>query len=130
MSPFPVTDISDRQPYANFIGREYRLTADLLAIAWNDFPDKEKILAVTLTPPPGTKNRFVSATVPVQRGRRLRIVAARQQWLFDGVGRWYVVSLPGVELPDGPIKVWMNGEGIPDPAWFQPVGTPATPATN
>jgi hypothetical protein len=44
-----------------------------------------------------------------QRGQRLRIVAARQQWSWAGVGRWYVVSVPDVELPDGPVKVWMNG---------------------
>ena len=86
---------------------------------------------MTLTPPPGTKNRFVSATVPVQRDQRLRIVGAQQQWGFAGIVRWYVVSLPGVELPDGPVEIGMNGDGVPDPASFELVqeSTPHSQST-
>jgi hypothetical protein len=42
LSPFPDTEITREKPYANFVGREYRVTSDVSAYAWNDFPDKAK----------------------------------------------------------------------------------------
>ena len=57
---------------------EYRIVGDVSAYAWNDFPDRDKILSVTLTPPPGTRNRFVSYVIPMARGQRIRILKARR----------------------------------------------------
>ena len=78
-SPFPVTEITRQQPYVDFIGRECRVVADVRATAWNDFPDKAKILKVSLMPPPGVKNRFVSSVTPLKLSQRVRIVSAWQQ---------------------------------------------------
>ena len=129
LSPFPVTDISSRPPYAGVIGREYTLKSKLVAVAWNDFPDKKKILSITLQPM-GHGNRFVSAHVDVQRWQRLRVVGARQQWGFAGIGRWYVVSLPGIELPDAPIGIGMDSARVPDPTLYEPVTDATNQATN
>jgi len=85
LSPFPDTDITDQKPYADFIGREYRVAvADLSAYAWNDFPDKAKILTITLTRPPGTRNRFVSYVRPLQHDQRVRIVGALRHFALLG----------------------------------------------
>ena len=83
LSPFPVTDISGRQPYADVIGREYRVVGNVIAVAWNDFPDKETILSIALNSPPGSANRFVSWTVPLKQGQVVRITGAQRQfdWL-------------------------------------------------
>jgi hypothetical protein len=56
-SLFPPTEITRQEPYSDFIGREYRVTSDVSAYAWNDFPDKTKILSISLMPPPGVRNR-------------------------------------------------------------------------
>ena len=57
---FPNTEVTQEKPYSDFVGREYRVLGPVTALAWNDFPDKAKIMSISLTPPPGTRNRFVS----------------------------------------------------------------------
>jgi hypothetical protein len=52
-SPFPPTEITHQEQYSDFIGREYRVTSNVSAYAWDDFPDKGKILSISLMPPPG-----------------------------------------------------------------------------
>jgi hypothetical protein len=44
-SPFPVIEITHQKPYVDFVGREYRVVADVRALAWNDFPDKARVLS-------------------------------------------------------------------------------------
>lgn len=79
----------------------------------------ERILEVVLTTPPLTKNRFVSAIVPLKYGQVLRIVGARQQVNWYGVQRQYLVEVPGVELPpDAPIVIEMNVDGAPPPSFY------------
>ena len=121
-SPFPVTEITQREPYADFVGRECRVVAHALATAWNDFPDKTKILEITLMAPPGIKNRFVSYATHLKPDQRARIVSAWQQFALYGYNRHYVVSVPGAGLPDGiPVWLYMNGDGVPDPQVCEPV---------
>ena len=118
----PLVEITQQKPYADFIGREYRVMADVRAIAWNDYPDKAKILVITLMPPPGFKNRFVSYETPLKPGQRVRIVSAWQQFGLVGYNRHYVVSVPGAGLPDGiPVEIHMNSGGVPDPQVCEPV---------
>ena len=120
LSPFPVTDISGRQPYADVIGREYRVVGNVIAVAWNDFPDKETLLSIALISPPGSANRFVSWTVPLKQGQVVRITGARRQFDWLGFGLWYVVSLPGMDWPKGvPVKIGMDSEGAPDPKLYE-----------
>jgi|KBSMisStaDraftv2_1062788.scaffolds.fasta_scaffold505108_2 hypothetical protein len=121
-NPSPVTEISHQKPYADFVGRECRVVADVLATAWNDFPDKAKILSITLGPPPGYGNRFVSYQKPLKPDQRVRIVSAWQQFALFGFNRHYVVSVPGAGLPDGsPVTLYMNADGVPDPQVCEPV---------
>jgi hypothetical protein len=121
-SPFPVIEITRQQPYVDFIGRECRIVADVRATAWNDFPDKAKILRVTLMPSPGVKNRFVSSVTPLKLGQRVQIVSAWQQLGLFGFNRHYVVSVPGAGLPDGiPVTMYMSADGVPDPRVCEPV---------
>src|SRR5262245_55971742 len=75
--PAPVpTDITTRKPFDDYIGREYRVVSRVPAHAWNDYPNKAKILTITLEPPPGVGNRFVSGKKPLKLGQRVHIVSA------------------------------------------------------
>ncbi len=67
------TDVTNEKPFADFVGREYRVRGHVTAMAWNDFPDKTKILSVSLMPSPGARNRFVSYTILLKVGQRIRI---------------------------------------------------------
>jgi hypothetical protein len=52
-SPFTDTEITRLKPYADFVGREYGVTSSVSAYAWNDFPDKAKVVSISLIAPPG-----------------------------------------------------------------------------
>jgi len=120
--PAPRTEVTQQKPYADYIGREYRVVGDVSAYAWNDFPDKEKILTVTLTPPPGTRNRFVSAVIPIARGQRIRILSAWRSYTMLEIVRYYVVSVPDAGLPPGvEITMRIGSDGIPDRRVYQPI---------
>ena len=120
---FPETDISQEKPYADFIGREYRVTGPVNALAWNDFPDKATILSVSLMPSPGARNRFVSYSIPLQLGQRVRIINARRQFVLFEFTYDYVVDAPGAGLPDGiPITMKVSVDGIPDPLIYKAIG--------
>lgn len=114
--PMLHAEITHQKPFADFIGREYRVKGSLTAFAWNDFPNKDKILAVSLMPPPGVKNRFVSFTKSLPLGQRIRIVSAWRYIALFEIIRYYEVSVPGLELPEGvPIKLNVKSDGIPVP---------------
>jgi hypothetical protein len=123
MLPFPDTDVTNQKPYIDFVGREYRVIADVEAHAWNDFPDKAKILSISLLPAPGVRNRFVSYVTPLPRGQRVRIVKALRQFAVLGFNRRYVVSVPGAGLSeDVPITIAVASDGVPDPLVYELVG--------
>jgi hypothetical protein len=122
-SPFPVVEITHQEPYASFVGREYRVVGDVRALAWNDFPDKAKILSISLMGPPGARNRFVSYEIPLKRDQRLRIISAWQQFALVEFARHYVVSVPDGGLPGGvPVTMSVKGDGVPDPRLYEPMG--------
>jgi hypothetical protein len=119
-SPFPPTEITHQRPYSDFIGREYRVKSNVAAYAWNDFPDKAKILSISLLPPPGIRNRFVSYGIPLQHGQTIRLVGAWREFL--SFARYYVVSVPGAGLPEGiDITMPVNSDGIRDPRVYEPI---------
>ena len=119
-SPFPPTEITHQAPYSDFIGREYRVTSDVSAYAWNDFPDKTKILSISLMPTPGIRNRFVSYVIPLQHGQGIRLVRAWRE--FPSFAKFYEVSVPGAGLPAG-IRITMrvSSNGIPDASVYAPI---------
>ena len=86
-SPFPVTEITQREPYADYVGRECRVVAHALATAWNDFPDKTKILEITLMAPPGIKNRFVSYATHLKPDQRTAMVFPTRRSANQWTGR-------------------------------------------
>ena len=96
--------------------------SDVSAYAWNDFPDKEKILSITLMSPPGVRNRFVSYVTPIKRGQRVHIVSAWRRIELFGFSRRYVVLLPGAGLPDGvDITMDVTPDGVPHPLVYEPI---------
>jgi hypothetical protein len=118
----PDTEITDQEPYSDFIGREYQVAAEVRAHAWNDFPDKAKILSITLMPRQGVRNRFVSYVIPLQRAQKVRILSAWRHFTLFGFDRYYVVSVPGAGLPEGvPIKMRVSSDGVPDPLAYEPI---------
>jgi hypothetical protein len=121
--PWPPTEITQQKPYADFVGREYRVISSVSAYAWNDYPDKAKIQSFSLLPPPGVRNRFVSYVTPLQPGQRVRITSAWRHFLLLGLDRYYVVSVPGAGLPEGiEITMGVNSDGIPDRRVYEPIG--------
>ncbi|MEO8520203.1 MAG: hypothetical protein ABI603_02505 [Acidobacteriota bacterium] len=121
--PWPPTETTQQKPYADFVGREYRVISGVSAYAWNNYPDKVKIQSFSLLPPPGVGNRFVSYVTPLRPGQRVRIVSAWRHFLLFGFHRYYVVSVPGAELPAGiPITMEMNSDGSPDRRYYDPIG--------
>jgi hypothetical protein len=121
--PAPKTEITHQKPYADFVGREYRVVSRLTATAWNDYPDKATIRAITLDrPEEQVRNRYVSYVRPVQAGQRVRIVSAWRYITPFGFHRVYGVVLPGAGLPEG-IKVEMHvdSDGIPAPQFYEAI---------
>ena len=117
-SPFPPTEVTSRKPYSDFIGREYRVVSNVSAYAWNEFPDKATIRSISIMPPPGTANRFVSSVRPLQLGQAIRIVSAWRE--FPSFAKYYVVSVPGAGLPEGiPITMRVKSDGTPDPSVYE-----------
>jgi len=75
--------------------------------------------SISLMPPPGIRNRFVSYVIPLQHGQRIRLVGAWRE--FPSFARYYVVSVPGAGLPAGiTITMAVNSDGIPDPGVYEP----------
>jgi hypothetical protein len=106
-----------------FIGREYRVISSVSAYAWNDYPDRAKIQSLSLMPPRGVRNRFVSYVAPLQPGQRVRIVSAWRHFLLLGFDRYYVVSVPGVGMPEGiRITMQVNSDGLPDRRLYERIG--------
>ena len=119
---FPNTEVTHERPFSDFVGREYRVTGHVTALAWNDFPDKAKILNVSLMPSPGARNRFVSYSIPLQLGQSVRIISAWRQFGLVEFTYKYIVSVPGAGLPDGiPITMRVNSDGVPDPLVYEAI---------
>lgn len=122
--PFLVneTEVTHKQPFAEFVGREYRVKGQVSALAWNDFPDKAKILSVSLMPFPGALNRFVSYSIPLQVGQRIQIISASRKFELAGWGYHYEVNVPGAGLPGGiPVTLRVSADGVPDPLIYEAI---------
>ena len=116
------TEVTDKAPFSRFIGQEYRVTSQIKALAWNDFPDKEKILVVSLMPPPGARNRFVSYSIILQPGKKIRILSAWRSLSLFEYTNYYIVSIPDSGLPEGvPIKMDVDSDGVPSPLFYEPL---------
>lgn len=114
------TEVTDEEPFSSFIGQEYRVTSQIKALAWNDFPDKEKILIVSLMPPPGARNRFVSYSITLQPEQKIRILSAWQSLSLFKYSNYYLVSIPDAGLPEGvPIKMKIGTDGVPSPLFYE-----------
>lgn len=101
------------------------MISDVYALAWNDFPDENRILDVTLMTPPLVSNRFVSSRTRLATGQPVRIVGARLRrrgfFLLGTADYHYIVSIPGVRLPEGiPVQMDIDRGGIPNPAVYAP----------
>lgn len=116
------TEVTHEKPFSSFIGREYRVMGDVTALAWNDFPDKNKILVVSLTSPAGASNRFVSHRIPLQQGQKILILSAWRSFSLVEFTYYYLVSVPDAGLPEEiPTKLKIGSDGIPDPLVYETV---------
>jgi len=120
--PAPKTEVTNRKPFADYIGREYRVVGNVSALAWNDFPDKDKVVSISLMSPPLVRNRFVSYSRPLKPGQKLRIISAWRSLTVDGFIYKYGVGLPGSGLSEGiPTTMNVNADGVPDPLVYEPI---------
>ena len=120
--PAPKTEITNRKPFADYIGREYRVVGNVSALAWNDFPDKDTILQISLMSPPLVRNRFVSYSKRLSSGQTVRIVSAWWYVTLSGFTYQYGVGLPGSGFPEGiAITMSVNSDGVPDPRIYEPI---------
>jgi hypothetical protein len=95
------------------------VTNSIKALAWNDFPDKEKILLVSLTPPEA-KNRFVSYSITLQPGQKIRILSAWRSLSLFEYTYYYLVLIPDAGLPENvPIRMKVDSDGIPSPLFYE-----------
>ena len=109
------TEVTYEKPFSSYIGRELHVTGAVTALAWNDFPDKSKILVVSLTSPPGASNRFVSRRIPLRLGQKVIILSAWRSLSLVEFTYYYLVSVPGAGLPeDIPIHLKVDADGVPD----------------
>ncbi|WP_413578610.1 hypothetical protein ACLVWU_08740 [Bdellovibrio sp. HCB290] len=119
----PVSDaeVTQREPFSKFIGREYLVKVPIEAMFWNDFPNKEKIVSVSIGPATA-KTRFVSKIVPIGVGQRIRLVSAWQSFALLESNKYYRVSISDLEVPEGvPIHLDVNSDGIPDASIYEPI---------
>ncbi len=113
------TEVTNDKPFSTYIGQEYRVTNSIKALAWNDFPDKEKILLVSLTPPEA-KNRFVSYSITLQPGQKIRILSAWRSLSLFEYTYYYLVLIPDAGLPENvPIRMKVDSDGIPSPLFYE-----------
>jgi hypothetical protein len=120
--PAPKTEVTNRKPFADHIGRQYRVVGNVSALAWNDFPDKGTILSISLMSPPLVRNRFVSYSKQLRSGQTVRIVSTWRHLTLGGYTYDYGVGLPGSGLPEGiAIKMSVNSDGVPDPRVYEPI---------
>jgi|GEM_PF-6301946 hypothetical protein len=116
------TEVTNEKPFSSYIGQELRVMGDVTALAWNDFPDKNKILVVSLTSPPGASNRFVSRRIPLRRGQRVIILSAWRSLSLVEFTYHYLVSVPEAGLPEGvPVQLKVASDGIPNPLVYESV---------
>jgi hypothetical protein len=121
MTPTLHRDLANSKPFSDYIGREYRVVSEVRATAWNDFPDKEKILTVALGPPYGGSRRFMSWERPLELGQEIRIVGASSYLSLDGWVRSYLVQVPGAGLPEGvPTHIRIGRDGLLDSRLYEP----------
>ena len=108
------TEVTNRKPFADYIGREYRVVGNVSALAWNDFPDKDTILSISIMSPPLVRNRVVSYSKPLKPGQTVRIVSAWRNLTLDGFIFKCGVGLPGSGLPEGiATTMKVNAHGVP-----------------
>jgi hypothetical protein len=120
--PAPRTEITNRKPFADYIGCEYRVVGNVSALAWNEFPDKDTIRSFSLMSPPLVRNRFVSYTKQLSFGQTVRIVSAWRYLTLSGYTYEYGVRLPGSGLREGTaIYMSVNSNGVPDPPIYEPI---------
>jgi hypothetical protein len=116
----PPSEVTRKKPFADFIGREYRVVGDVRASAWNDVPDKRTLLSITLSSTDFlVRNRFVSFIKPLKSGQSIRLLSAWTGGTLAGLTHHYRVELPGAGMPEGvPIKLGVTSDGIPNPALY------------
>jgi hypothetical protein len=120
--PAPKTEVTNRKPFADHIGREYRVVGDVSALAWNDFPDKDTILSISLMSPPLVQNRFVSYRKRLDSGQTVRIVNAWRQVTLGGFTYEYGVDLDESGFPEAiPVTMGVSSDGVPDPHVYEPI---------
>jgi len=121
-------EISQEEPFASFIGQDFRVSGPVTAVAWNDFPDKAKILTISLMPSPGAKNRFVSYGTPIKIGQRVRVLSAWRQIAIPAFTYHYFVSVPDAGLPEGvPVTLSVSSSGVPDASILESMQSNSTP---
>jgi hypothetical protein len=120
----PASEVTGQKPFADYVGREYRIIGDVRASAWNDFPDKHTLLAITLSSSDVlVGNRFVSFIRPLKRDQTVRLLSAWTGGTLAGLTHHYRVELPGAGMPDGvPVELGVTSDGIPNPTLYERIG--------
>jgi hypothetical protein len=111
-------DLSSTAPNADLIGAEYRVVSnDVLAYGiYKGFIDLKNVGVILITPhqQSGPEIAFVRR---IPAGQVVKILRAGRRYVAGGSYDYYVVELPGAELPaDIPIRIDLNrgnvGEGV------------------
>jgi hypothetical protein len=95
------SNLADRQPYASFIGREYRVVGDVDAYGIKEDLKDGQASYVTLIPQPGIGGPEVVFRRRIAKGTMFRIRDARRRFYVFGNGTEYIVDLMSPEVPKG-----------------------------
>jgi hypothetical protein len=114
------SDVSHLSPFSDYIGKELEVQGSADLIAWNDFPDKEKILSFTLVCNSGAKNRFVSYVKPLRDGQKMVVQSVWKSFLLFETRYYYKVKLKGLDIPaEIEVELSIGLDGKPNSSCFK-----------
>jgi hypothetical protein len=108
--PAEATDVTGQQPYAKFIGREYRIIREVDAYGIKMDPRDEQPAVILLMPRPGIAGWEVAFRKPLEKGQTFRIRGAKHRFMVFDDGTEYVVDLKDPTLAEGlEVRIAMLG---------------------
>jgi hypothetical protein len=114
------SDVSHLSPFSDYIGKELEVQGSADLVAWNDFPDKERILSYTVVCNSGYKNRFVSHVKPLKDGQKMVVQSAWKSFLLFETNYYYKVKLQDMDIPaEIDVKLNVGLDGKPNPSCFK-----------
>jgi hypothetical protein len=96
-----VDNLTLKKPYANIIGKEYRVVGEVDAYGIYEDLDHKKVAYITLISGVGIAGSEVAFRKRIAKGQNFEILSAWQENRLLGSDIYYLVSISNSELPRG-----------------------------